>query len=154
MAGALEGALVAKKNTPSPWEKEAGTGRKRGYRIGWPEQTVASKVLDFEYTELQNDHILDDLAAFLKVKGDWPTVLEEFRRRYGDIQGVWLCPTVDDAIYYYGYFYGVGAEIYEWEYSPEDVIIDIGDDGMFVKNPTFIGEKGTVPKGHKSVRRE
>lgn len=140
-----------------PEEYKPSAWRKRGYRIGWPEYTIAWKVLDFEYTELQNDHIKDDLAGFLgwpggSAIGDWRTLLAEFRRRYGDIQGVWLCPTAEDAVYYYGYYYGEGATIYEWEYSPQDVIIDIGPDGFFVKNPTLIGEKDTAKRGHKSVR--
>jgi len=140
---------------PSPWaEKSGGTTRKRGFRVGWPEKTIASEVLDFEYTELQNDHIRNDLAAFLHMKGAWPALLEEFRRRYGDVQGIWLCPTPKDAVYYYGYYYGEGASIYEWEYNPEDVIIDIGDDGLFVKNPTLIGEKDTVKPGAPSAHRD
>jgi len=75
-----------------------------GYRIGWPAEIVAWKVLDFEYTELGNEHTLEDLAHFLGLvkvtpfgeqpTAAWQTVLTEFRRRHGDAEGIWLCPTL------------------------------------------------------------
>lgn len=121
--------------------------------MGDPEESVAWEILNFEYSELGNEHILEDLRTFLKTKGNWSSLLEEFRRRYGDIQGVWVCPTVEDAVYYYGHYYGPGAVIYEWEYSPENVVIDLGPDGIFVLEPKMVGEKGKVKKGAPSVRR-
>jgi len=117
----------------------------RGFRIGWPEYMDAWRVLDFEYTDLDNEHILDDLADFLRVKGDWPTVLGEFRRRYPDAQGVWLCPTIRDAVTYYGKYYGKGAVIEEWEYDPRNIISDLGDDGRFALNAVFVRERGLDP---------
>lgn len=122
---------------PSPW-------RERGFRIGWSEETIAWKALDFEYTELKNETTLDDLIAFLKVKGGWATVLAEFRRRHGDVNGVWLCKNLADAILYYGRDYALGdtAVYLEYEYDPKNVIIELGADGTFVLEPTFIGEKG------------
>ena len=37
-------------------------GVAKGFRIGWPEYMDAWRVLDFEYSELDNEHILDDLS--------------------------------------------------------------------------------------------
>ena len=117
----------------------------RGFRIGWPGYMDAWRVLDFEYTELDNVHILDDLADFLKIRGDWPTVLAEFRRRHGEARGAWLCPTIRDAVTYYGKYYGEGVVIEEWEYDPRNVISDLGPDGFFVINATFVRERGVDP---------
>ncbi|MBA7622853.1 hypothetical protein ES703_30240 [subsurface metagenome] len=117
----------------------------KGFRIGWPEYRDAWRVLDFEYTDLDNEHILDDLANFLRVRGDWSTVLGEFRRRYPDAQGVWLCPTIRDAVTYYGKYYGEGAVIEEWEYDPRNIISDLGDDGLFALNAVFVRERGVDP---------
>ena len=136
----------------------------KGYRIGYSEETVAWRVLDFEYTELGNEHTHDDLAIFLgmakkspmtygggKVQffdvpaADWPTTLAEFRRRYGDAQGIWLCKTVQDALLWYGKYYGEGAAILEYEYDPGNVVIELGPDGTFILNPFFVRERGVDP---------
>jgi len=122
----------------------------KGYRIGYPEETVAWRVLDFEYTELQNEHILDDLANFLGMTqnspaADWPTTLAEFRRRYGDAEGIWICKTVRDALLWYGKYYGEGAAILEYEYDPRNVVVELGPDGTFVLEPTFIKEGWADP---------
>jgi len=117
----------------------------RGFRIGYPEETVAWRVLDFEYTDLQNEHILEDLSVFLRVKGDWPTVLGEFRRRHGEARGIWLCKSRADALLWYGKYYGEGAAILEYEYDPRNVVIELGPDGTFILEPTFIQEGWADP---------
>lgn len=119
----------------------------KGYRIGYPEETVAWRVLDFEYTELGNEYTHDDLAIFLgmtKKSADWPTTLAEFRR-YGDARGVWLCKTRADALLWYGKYYGEGAAILEYEYDPRNVVIELGPDGTFVLDPKFIKEGWADP---------
>lgn len=125
----------------------------KGYRIGESEEDIAWKVLDFEYTELGNEHTLEDLAHFLDMvkavpfgeapTADWQITLAEFRRRYGEVEGVWICPTLRDALTYYGAFYGEGATIYEVGYDPDNVVIDMGPDGIFVLDPEYTREVGT-----------
>ncbi len=136
----------------------------KGYRIGESEETTAWKVLDFEYTELGNESTKDDLAVFLGMTkkvpltaaggqvtmvdvptADWPALLAEFRRRHGDAEGVWICPTLRDALTYYGAFYGEGATIYEVGYDPKNVIVDLGPDGIFILNPEDTKEVGFDP---------
>lgn len=118
----------------------------KGYRIGESEETTAWKVLDFEYTELQNEHILDDLAHFLgrpaPTPAGWSDLLAEFRRRYPDAEGVWVCPTLRDALTYYGQWYGEGATIYQVTYDPGNLVSDLGADGRFVIDPTETREVG------------
>jgi len=136
----------------------------KGYRIGYSEETVAWKVMEFEYTELENEATLDDLAYFLGMTkkspmvygggktqyfdvaaADWKTTLAEFRRRYGDASGTWLCKRRADALLYYGKYYGEGAAILEYEYDPRNVIIELGPDGTFILEPTFIKEGWADP---------
>jgi hypothetical protein len=127
-----------------------------GYRVGEPEETIAWRVLEFEYTELDNKETHADLTRFLGMKetpdepsnwagrrpivlslrpADWQTTLAEFRRRYGDVEGAWVCSTLKDATTHYGQFYGEGAAIYKTSYETKDVLIDLGPDGVFVLNP-------------------
>jgi hypothetical protein len=131
-----------------------------GYRIGESEETTAWKILDFEYTELENEATKDDLAVFLGMTrkvpltaagkttmvdvptASWPELLAEFRRRYPDAQGVWVCPTLRDALTYYGAFYGEGVTIYQVTYDPSQLVIDLGPDGRFVLNPSETREVG------------
>ena len=136
----------------------------KGYRIGYSEETVAWKVMDFEYTELENEHTLDDLANFLGMTkkspmvygggktqyfdvaaADWKTTLAEFRRRYGDVEGIWLCKSRADALLYYGKYYGEGAAILEYEYDPRNIVIELGPDGTFILEPKFIKEGWADP---------
>lgn len=124
----------------------------KGYRIGESEEEVAWKVLDFEYTELGNEQTMEDLAHFLGMvkvtpfgevpTASWQTILAEFRRRYGEAEGVWVCPTLRDALTYYGQYYGEGATIYQVGYDPGNVVIDLGPDGIFVINPEYTREVG------------
>ena len=110
----------------------------KGYRINWPEENIAWKALNFEYEELVNEHILDELSDFLGVKGTWSTVLSSFRGRYGDAEGIWLTRSREAAIKYYGDY---GGDLLVYEYNPKFIISDLGDDGFFVLNAEFIREK-------------
>jgi hypothetical protein len=109
----------------------------KGYRIGGPAESNAARVLTFELEELCNAHILDDLAHFLKVGGNWKTLIGAFRDRYGRAEGVWLTRSKEAARRYYGRF---GGDLIEYEYDPKMIVSDLGDDGIFVLNPKFIGE--------------
>ena len=122
----------------------------KGFRIGYPEKTTAWQVMEFEYTELENEHTLQDLSDFLSMGGvykslSWRSTLGEFRRRHDDIQGVWLCPRVVDALTYYGRYMGDGAAILEYSYDRRNVVIDLGPDGFFVLDPQFVRERGVDP---------
>jgi len=122
----------------------------KGYRIGYSEETVAWKVMEFEYTELGNEQTLDDLANFLGMgmvfkELSWRSTLQEFRRRYGDARGVWLCKSQADALLWYGKYYGEGAAILEYEYDPRNVVIELGPDGTFILDPKFIKEGWADP---------
>jgi len=122
----------------------------KGFRIGYPEKTTAWQVMEFEYTELENEHTLQDLSDFLSMGGvykslSWRSTLGEFRRRHDDIQGVWLCPRVVDALTYYGRYMGDGAAILEYSYDRRNVVIDLGPDGLFVLDPQFVRERGVDP---------
>ena len=117
-----------------------------GYRVGYPEQTTAWQVLNFEYEELENDHTLDDVAEFMGIPKsghyNWASVLQAFRNKYGDVHGVWVCPTLRDAITYYGDYYGPGTEILQVGYDPKNVVVDLGGDGLFVIDPKYTREVG------------
>lgn len=110
----------------------------KGYRINWSEENIAWKALNFEYEELDNKHILDDLKEFLRIKGSWSTVLNYFQKRYGDAEGIWLTRSRRAVIEYYGDY---GGNILVYEYNPKLIISDLGDDGIFVLNPEFIKEE-------------
>jgi len=117
----------------------------KGYRITWPKEPVAWRVLDFMGG---SPVILEDLSIFLGVKGDWPTVLGEFRRRYGDVEGVWLTRRLHNALLNYGEFYKAGLRkwvILEYNYDPKNIIFDLGSEGIFVINPSFVQERGVDP---------
>lgn len=121
------------------------SGDPRGYRIGWPEEDTAWKVLEFEYVELENEHILEDIAAFLGMgvaykELSWRSTLAEFRRRYGYQRGIWLCRRRADALLYYGKYYGEGAWVLEYDYHPKNIVSDLGPDGIFVLDPKFVRE--------------
>lgn len=117
----------------------------KGYRINWPEEHLAHKVLNFEYEELANWHLLTDLADFLGMKVSnsetchpelWTKVLGEFKNRYGDTKGIWLTKSKKAAIEYYGDY---GGDILVYEYDPKLIVSDLGgDDGFFVLNAVFI----------------
>lgn len=131
-----------------------------GYRVGIPEETVAWKVLDFEYRELANEHTLADLANFLGLMKetpfadvplyDWPATLAEFRKRYGDAEGEWLIGTPEEAIELYGDF--SGGDVYQVMYDPKNIVVDLGGDGFFVLYPTAIPDYEYKPRGHRKER--
>lgn len=119
-------------------------GNPAGYRCGAPEVTTAWRSLEFEYKELDNQHTLDDLIKFLKLKPgtSWENAIGEFRRRYGDIQGVWVCGKKKDAVEYYGRF----GDPYKVKYDSKNVVIDLGPDGMFVLKPRENPRRRTMEK--------
>jgi len=110
----------------------------KGYRINYPEQRVAWKALQFEYEELANEHILDDMADFLGVKGDWSAVLNNFRQKYADAIGIWLTMSKKAAMELYGQY---GGDLLVYEYNPNMIITDLGYDGLFALNPQFVREE-------------
>jgi hypothetical protein len=120
-----------------------------GYRCGYPEELIAWKALDFEYEELGNWTTLADLMKFLgrptrdidKYRpAAWKLALTEFRNRYGDAEGVWICDEKKVARSLYGVHplgskKSDGSQMYEVEYDPKLVLIDLGEDGKFVLKP-------------------
>lgn len=126
-----------------------------GFRIQTPSETIAWKVLDFEYTELDNEHTLDDVAKFLGIppKLGWSKILAEFKKRYGDATGEWVCDRMKDAIYYYAHP-GEQEEIYRVEYETKNTIINMGNEGRFVLNPKSSEYIGMTPKKHASAYNE
>ncbi len=110
-----------------------------GYRINWPEEEIAWKALQFEYEELGNrEDASKGLAKFLGVQGSWEEVLSQFRQKYGDAKGTWLTRSRRTAIEYYGY---LSSNILVWEYDHKLIIVDLGDDGLFVLNAVFVREE-------------
>lgn len=109
-----------------------------GYRINYPEEPIAWKALNFEYEELDNKHIREDLSEFLKAYGSFKALLADFKEQYGDAKGTWLTSTKEEALHYDGRF---GEFIQVWEYDPKFIISDLGPDGFFVLNAEFIKEE-------------
>lgn len=107
-----------------------------GYRVGYPGELDAAEALNFEYEELQNDHTLDDVAAFLKVspRWGWRRVLAVFKKQHPGVVGVWLTTKANDALYYYGHP-GEDQYMYRVKYDPKNIVIDLGRDGIFVLYP-------------------
>lgn len=110
----------------------------RGYRINYPEEPLAWKALNFEYEELGNKHIKDDISHFLKTMGTWKSLLAEFKKQYGDAKGVWLTHTKEEVLEYDGRF---GEYCLIYEYDPKLIVSDLGPDGFFVLNARFIKEE-------------
>jgi len=110
----------------------------RGYRINYPEEPLAWKALSFEYDELDNKHIKDDLSSFLKIQGTWESILAEFKKQYGDARGTWLTHTEEEAIRYDGRF---GGYYLVYEYDPKLIVSDLGPDGLFVLKAELVEEK-------------
>ena len=129
---------------------------KTGYRCGAigdytggdsADAAIAWKALNYEYEELDNQSTLEDLAAFLKMPIDvpdsetswddpkkqearekcWQKVLAEFRKRYGDIHGIWLSRNKKESRLYQEY-----GDPEPVEYDPKLQIIDLGGDGIYV----------------------
>jgi hypothetical protein len=125
-----------------------------GFRIGFPSATAAWKILDFEYTELDNEHTLDDVARFIGVspKLGWNKVLSAFKVRWGEATGEWVCDRMKDAIYYYAHV-GEQEEIYRVQYEVKNTVINLGDEGRFVVLPQGSEYIGLSPKQHATVYR-
>ncbi len=125
-----------------------------GYRVGYPNESVAWKALNFEYEELANWATLSDVSAFLgrPIKdidryrpGTWKVTLAEFRKRYGDAEGIWVCDKREDARNLYGVHplgskKSDGSQMLEVKYDPKNVIVDLGSDGKFVLLPQAMVE--------------
>jgi len=80
---------------------------KLGYRVGRSEEPVAWKALNFEVEELDNEPTIDAVAEYLHIPNTgWADVLREFRKREGDVEGIWLTRTPQQAIRGYGDFHG------------------------------------------------
>lgn len=116
----------------------------KGYRINSPEEPIAWKALNFEYVDLDNKHIKDDLSKFLKGVGSWESLLTGFRKQYGDIEGTWLTSEMEEALRYDGRF---GGYYLIYEYDPKLIVSDLGPDGFFVLSAKFIDEK-KIPAEH------
>lgn len=110
----------------------------KGYRINDPEEPIAWKALKFEYVDLDNKHIKDDLSKFLKAVGSWESLLSGFRKQYGDIEGTWLTSEMEEALRYDGRF---GGYYLIYEYDPKLIVSDLGPDGFFVLIAKLIDEK-------------
>lgn len=110
----------------------------KGYRINYPEEPIAWKALNFEYIDLDNKHIKDDLSHFLKARGSWGSLLAEFRKQYGDAKGTWLTLTIEEVIRYDSRF---GEYYLIYEYDPKLIVSDLGPDGFFALNAEFVDEK-------------
>jgi len=105
---------------------------RKGYRVAEPEENVAWKALEFEYTELNNTPTLDAVAGFLHVPiTTWPRVLALFKSRYGDTEGTWLTHTPQQAIRQYGDFSGADprtydlGDVYQVMYDPANIVMTI-----------------------------
>jgi len=115
----------------------------KGYRINYPEEPLAWKALQFEYEELDNKHIKEDISRFLKAFGSWKSLLAGFKKQYGDAKGTWLTHTIEEAIRYDGRF---GGYYLIYEYDPKLIVSDLGPDGLFVLNAKFIDEENIPAK--------
>ncbi len=117
------------------WSQEKE--RMIGYRINYPEEPIAWKALNFEYEELDNKHIRDDLSRFLRAPGTFKSLLAEFKKQYGDVEGTWLTHTKEEACRYDGRF---GGYFQVYKYDPKLIVSDLGPDGFFVLNAEFLQE--------------
>jgi hypothetical protein len=101
------------------------------YTGGNPKEAgIAWKVLNYEYEELGNDHLLDEVAAFMHIPStSWAAVIKAFRDKYGDIGGIWLSRNRKDAREYKEY--GTPEPV---KYDSSLVVSDLGGDGIYVLN--------------------
>jgi len=109
----------------------------KGYRINYPDEPIAWKALNFEYEDLGNKHIKDDVSLFLKVKGTWESLLAGFKKQFGDVKGTWLTHK-EEVLEYDGRF---GEYCLIYEYDPKLIVSDLGPDGFFTLNAKFIKEE-------------
>ncbi len=73
-----------------------------GFRVGPTSKLPAWAVLKYEYEVLSNDHILSDLSFLMRLpRGiDFNTALFEFKKRFGDSKGTWVCAKYEDCLRY------------------------------------------------------
>jgi hypothetical protein len=99
---------------------------------------IAWKALNYEYLELDNDHLLKDVAKFLGISASsWREVIGKFRSRYGDRKGIWLTKTKRDSDLYRAY-----GSLTEVKYHTANVVVNLGPDGIYV----LLGEDISTPK--------
>lgn len=112
-----------------------------------PEEAgVAWKALDFEYRELGNEHTMNDVARFLGIKPTyWKEVLAFFKSRHGDTKGIWLTKTRKASREYRDF-----GPVEEVSYDKRDVIVDLGDDGIYVLDRRTPLELTQLDTGHKT----
>lgn len=121
------------------------TGYRHGsigeYTGGDPKHaSIAWKALDYEYRELGNAHLLQDVSKFLGMPtASWNNIIKEFRKRYGDATGMWLTRTKKDADELYGEY----GNLEKHQYREEDVVSDLGSDGIFVLQGTTLSDLDT-----------
>jgi len=126
------------------------TGYRRGdigtYSGEKPEEAgVAWKALNFEYKELGNEHTRTDVAKFLGIKPmSWDKVLAEFRKRYGDTKGIWLCRTREASKHYSDF--GPPERVY---YDEKDVVIDLRDGDIYVLDRRTPADLSLLDTGYR-----
>jgi hypothetical protein len=113
-----------------------------GYRVGEPQFTNASKVIEFEVEEMGNAHLLDDVGKALNVEPTLDAINLAIRQRFGsDAVAMWLTdePEVAEKLYGPGEAYEVTV--------PGDAILgsDLGRDGklwIWARKPRRVYIKG------------
>ena len=126
-------------------------GEVGAYTGGDPaEARVAWRALDYEYRELGNEHLLNDVVKFLGVSpSSWAVVIQLFRSKHGETRGIWLTRTKRDASELYGDY----GDLEEHEYDKDDIISDLGPDGIFVLLRTLLpaSDVGSIGAGEGRV---
>jgi hypothetical protein len=120
-----------------------------GYRCGGigtytgsdsKDASIAWKVLDYEYRELDNTHLLAEVAKFMGMPAtSWKSVIGAFRQKYGDQMGIWLTRSRKDAEELYSDY----GKPEKREYNEKDVVSDLGSDGIYVLSGTTLSDLDT-----------
>ena len=120
-----------------------------GYRCGGigaytgsdsKDASIAWKVLDYEYRELDNKHLLVEVAKFLGMPAtSWKSVIGAFRKKYGDQMGIWLTRSRKDAEELYSDY----GKPEKREYDERNVVSDLGSDGIYVLSGTTLSDLDT-----------
>jgi hypothetical protein len=104
-----------------------GKNFKAGYRVGEPAETSASKVLEFEVEQLENEHILSEVSRTLNCQPSLDSIKKTVCDRFGPAaQAVWLCKNRSHAEKMYG-----PGNVYSVTLPSNAVkISDLGEDGQ------------------------